>query len=117
MSIHDEKLNYFEINYNKDNMLFPLDIIQNKNYRWLIDNSTRQAYESFDNNSFKEIEFKGDLSVSAMSVIFINQILLFNHCDLPSIEDTQSSHNLIFDISLPIFNKLLNKTDDICPIT
>jgi hypothetical protein len=117
ISMEDENLNYFEIKYSKDNLLFPLDIIQNNQYRWIVDNSTRQAYESFENNTFREIDFKGDLSVSSMSVLFINQILLYNYCDLPSIEETQVSHNFIFDISLPIFNKLLNKTDDICPIT
>jgi hypothetical protein len=52
-----------------------------------------------------------------MSVQFISDILENGKCGLPSLQDTYAAHEFLFTTTLSVFNKALNKTDDICPFT
>lgn len=107
------------LQYNKEHFGMPLDIITCKDYRWVIDNASRQAFESSinSNNSLEIIPFEGKLMVSEMTKDFVNDIFNFGHCKLPTLEESFISHKAIFHNYLPIFNKYLNKNDNNCPIT
>lgn len=107
------------IDYSYSNNATILDTIISSEYRWVIDHSTKQFYEGSINNNWKLVEkdFNDDLSVSFMSISFIEEILHRNNCSLPTLEETYLSHNFLFTHTLPFFNEFLNKTDNICPFT
>lgn len=97
-----------------------LEILATTNYRWIIDYSSKQVFESSVANNWKmePLIFEEDnLSVSHMSIGFISDILKKNDSELPTIDDTFIAHRYIFEVTLPIFNAHLNKADNICPIT
>ena len=108
-----------KLQYNKDHFGMPLDIITCKDYRWVIDNASRQAFESSikSNYSLEIIPFEGNLMVSEMTKDFVDDIFNFGDCKLPSLEECFISHKALFQTYLPIFNKSLNKIDNSCPIT
>jgi hypothetical protein len=96
-----------------------LEIVITPKFRWVLDHSSRQAFEGREDNRWilEPIPFEGDLSVSNMSVQFISDILENGKCGLPSLQDTYAAHEFLFTTTLSVFNKALNKTDDICPFT
>ena len=97
-----------------------LEIIATPNFRWIIDYSSKQIFESSANNNWKMeplIFEEENLSVSHMSISFIEDILRKNDCELPTISDTFIAHQYIFEVTLPIFNTALKKSDSNCPIT
>ena len=116
---HNSKGSKLSLQYNKDHFGFPLDIITTNDYRWVVDNVTKQAYESNlkTNNVLQSIPFEGNLMVSEMTKDFVNDIFNEGNCKLPSLKDCYISHKILFETYLPIFNYSLNKNDDICPIT
>ncbi len=107
------------LDYEKNHSQMPLEIVFTEQYRWVIDNATRQAFESSvtGDRNFKVIPFEGDVAVSVMSKAFIKGILENEQCELPSLKDCYAAHKLIFDATLPFFNEVLRKSDNICPIT
>lgn len=97
-----------------------LEIVATPSYRWIIDYSAKQIFESSVENNWKMeplIFEENNLSVSHMSIRFISDILKKNDCELPTIADTFIAHRYIYEVSLPIFNASLKKSDNICPIT
>ena len=62
------------VDYCSDNNSTILETIVSKEYRWVVDHSTKQFYEGSITNNWKLIEmpFNDDLSVSFMSINFIN---------------------------------------------
>ena len=107
------------LDYNKNHMQMPIDIVMTNNYKWIVDNASRQAFEMSNENSNKtlEIPFEGDLSVSFMSRAFILEILDKQTCALPTLDDCFSAHKMIYDTMLPHFNMYFDKNIKICPIT
>lgn len=107
------------LDYQRNHSQMPLEILFTEQYRWVIDNATRQAFESSANGerNFRVIPFEGDVSVSIMSKVFIRDILATEQCELPSLKDCYAAHKMIFDATLPLFNEVLKKSDDYCPIT
>jgi len=107
------------IDYSSDNNSTILDTIVSKEYRWIIDHSTKQFYEGSFTNNWKLVkkEFSDDLSVSFMSINFITEILFTNSCSLPTLKETYLAHNFLFSNTLSIFNEYLKKTNNICPFT
>ncbi len=107
------------LNYEAGHQQMPTEILMTENYRWVIDNSSRQAFESsvIEKTPLTPIPFEGDVSVSVMSKKFISDILLNKNCELPTLQDCWLAHKTVFEATLPLFNQLLNKTDDYCPIT
>ena len=107
------------IDYTAGNLSSVLEIVTTPTHRWVLDHATRQAFEGcFDKNWVLEpILFEGDLSVSNMSKAFINDILVTGSCELPTLEQTFAAHEYLFKVTLPVFNTLLGKQDEICPCT
>lgn len=107
------------IEYSESNMSSFLEIVITPKFRWVLDHSSRQAFEGRQVNRWilEPIPFDGNLSVSNMSVKFISDILESGECELPSLKDTYAAHEFLFLTTLPVFNKALNKIDDICPCT
>lgn len=107
------------LKYDNTNVSMPVEIVTTSDFKWIIDNSNRLAYESSIETNFKlnPIPFEGNLMVSEMTKDFVIDIFSNGSCKLPTLEESFISHNLLFELTLPIFNHLLNKNDDICPIT
>jgi predicted dehydrogenase len=107
------------IEFSESNMSSFLEIVVTPKFRWVLDHSSRQAFEGRQVNNWilEPIPFDGDLRVSNMSVKFISDILENGECELPSLQDTYAAHEFLFLTTLPIFNKALNKLDDVCPCT
>lgn len=104
--------------YEGSHAQMPVDLLFTEKYRWMVDNSTRQAFESSaDQKQWTPIPFEGDVSVSAMSRGFIADILANGSCELPTLADCYPAHKAMFDMLVPYFNKALNKNDDTCPVT
>jgi hypothetical protein len=57
------------------------------------------------------------VSVSVMSKEFINDILQNDSCALPTLADCYPAHHTLFTASLPLFNDILQKSDEVCPVT
>lgn len=96
----------------------PVDLLFTENYRWMVDNSTRQAFESSaTRKQWTPIPFEGDVSVSAMSRGFIADILAHGNCELPTLAGCYPAHKVMFDVMVPYFNAALDKNDDTCPVT
>jgi hypothetical protein len=108
-----------KLQYNKEHFGMPLDIITCKDYRWVIDNATKQAFESSinSNNSLEILPFEGNLMVSEMTKDFVNDIFNYGDCKLPTLEECFISHKPIFENYLTLFNTYLKKSDQFCPIT
>jgi len=119
LSVSAEVHHDFTISYSKSNLTNPIDVIYTPNSRWIVDNSNNTLIEALASegwvNKFKK--FDENVSVSVISKFFIEDILQNNTCDLPTLEESYLSHKLIFESTLPLFNTLLKKDDDICPIT
>lgn len=107
------------LNYEAGHNQMPIDLLFSGKYRWIVDNSTRQAFESFADGERKllPIPFDGDVTVSGMAKLFIKDILENHRCALPTLEDCYPAHKAMFDATLPLFNEQLHKQDDICPAT
>jgi predicted dehydrogenase len=107
------------LHYSSFNNAMPIDVVSTSSFRWIVDNSTKELYEGTASDGWilKTIPFDENISVSAMSTKFIQEILLTGTCELPTLRQAFVSHKLLFEVSLPIFNGLLNKQDNICPIT
>ena len=118
ISYKDSK-NTILLDYNINHMQMPIEIITTNNYKWIVDNAARQAYEiSYTNsNKITEIPYEGDLSVSIMSRAFILEILQNKTCELPTLDDCFSAHKMIYDTMLPHFNMYFDKNIKMCPIT
>lgn len=110
---------FLKLQYDKSHFAMPLEIITTKDYRWIINNATREAFESSSktNNFFIKIPFEGEVMVSEMTKDFVTDIFNTNNCKLPSLEECFISHKILFQTYLPIFNKNLNKFNNLCPIT
>lgn len=107
------------IDYSANSSSSVLEVITTQQYRWVLDHTTRQAFESNKNNNWtlEPIPFEGDLSVSNMSIKFISDILKYQECGLPTLVQSYPAHEFLFTVTLPIFNKLIGKNDNICPCT
>ena len=107
------------IDYSASSSSSVLEVVATQQYRWVLDHATRQAFESSQENKWilEPIPFEGDLSVSNMSIKFISDILKKNKCGLPTLQQTYSAHEFLFSVTLPVFNQLIGKADDICPCT
>jgi predicted dehydrogenase len=107
------------LDYEATHTQMPMEILMTDKYRWVVDNSTRQGFESSVAGDVKltPIPFEGDVSVSVMSIGFIADILKNNTCELPTLAECFAAHKAIFNATLPLFNELLGKNDDNCPIT
>ena len=116
---YKDKKNSILLDYNINHLQTPIEIITTNNYKWIVDNAARQAYEISTLNPQKiyEIPHEGDLSVSFMSRAFILEILQKNTCELPTLDDCFSAHKMIYDTMLPHFNMYFDKNIKICPIT
>jgi hypothetical protein len=107
------------INYSAANSSSILEVVNTATTRWIVDHSSRQAFEATDEQGWalNPVPFEGDLSISNMSIRFISDILIKNHCDLPTLEQTYPAHEFLFSVTLPVFNTLIGKDDSICPCT
>jgi hypothetical protein len=107
------------IDYSAGSSSSILEVVATQQYRWVLDHATRQAFESKQENKWilQPIPFEGDLSVSNMSIKFISDILKESQCGLPTLQETYSAHEFLFSVTLPVFNQLIGKDDDICPCT
>jgi hypothetical protein len=107
------------IDYSLNSVSSVMEIVTTPTYRWMLDHAARQAFESCAEKKwiFEPIPFEGDLSVSNMSKSFIADILNDDCCELPTLQEAYAAHHYLFEVTLPVFNKLLNKQDDICPCT
>ena len=96
-----------------------LEIVATQQYRWMFEQSTGRAYESSQENKWilEPIPFEGDLSISNMSIKFISDILIKNQCGLPTLQQTYPAHEFLFSVTLPVFNQLIGKEDNVCPCT
>jgi predicted dehydrogenase len=118
ISLTDNR-NTIILDYNMNHMQMPIDIVMTNNYKWIVDNASRKAFEMSNQNSNKTIEipYEGDLSVSFMSRAFISDILQKKNCELPTLDDCFTAHKMIFEIMLPHFKMHFEKNSKICPIT
>jgi predicted dehydrogenase len=107
------------LDYNINNLQMPIEIITTNNFKWIVDNAARQAFEisTLNSQNIKEIPYDGDLSVSFMSRAFILEILHQKTCELPTLDDCFLAHKIMYDTMLPHFNKYLDKNILLCPIT
>lgn len=109
----------FSALYSDTSMAMPVDIVVTPRYRWVVDHITNNALEGSAETGWKlELrEFEGDLRVSAMAVTFVTDILTSNTCQLPTLAECAVAHEFVLTTTLPAFNRLLGKNDDVCPIT
>lgn len=107
------------LEYEKNHLQMPIEIVITDNYKWIIDNSTKQAFEICfkEENKYFEIPYEGDLSVSFMSKLFLIDILKYSKCELPTLDDCFLAHKIIFETMLPYFKKHINPDSNLCPIT
>ena len=107
------------ISYSQFHRSMPFEVLSTSNYRWIIDPASQVAYEGERENGWKmkALYFSENMSVSHMSIDFIRECLLSNSSRLPNLQQTFAAHKFLYDVTLPIFNQLLNKDDDKCPIT
>lgn len=108
----------FSVTYARESGAMPVDIVVTPRYRWLVDH-LGSAYEGSGETgwAFVPLTFGEDLRVSTMAMRFVTDILESNRCELPTLGQCASAHRFVLSSTLPGFNELLQKSDDICPIT
>ncbi len=110
---------HFTLTYASNHVQPPSDIIMTNCYHWVVDQMTRQAFEgdASDDWALRPIPFEGNLMISQMTKGFAMDILQSGQCELPTLAECFPAHRFIFSELLPVFNQLLNKDDDQCPVT
>ena len=80
---------------------------------------TRQAFEGVatDGWDLRPIPFEGNLLISNMTKAFAADILQSGRCELPTLAESFPVHGFVLSELLPVFNQLLGKEDDRCPVT
>ena len=109
----------FTLMYAADNVASPVDVVKTADYLWVVDQMKRQAFEASAETGgvLRPIPFEGNLFVSHMTKKFAADILLTGKCELPTLADCYPAHRFVLSELLPMFNQLLNKDDDQCPVT
>lgn len=109
----------FILSYAQDHVGSPIDMIITRQYRWVVDQMKRQAFEATEKEggALQAIPFEGDLTVSNLTKIFAADILRSGRCELPTLAECYPAHQFILSELLPSFNRLLGKDDDRCPVT
>jgi len=87
--------------------------------RFTVDHFQKFAWESYPDSDWewRRIPINENWMVSHMTKKFASDILNDGICDLPMLEECFPAHEFILNQLLPHFNKLLKKSDDVCPIT
>ena len=88
-------------------------------YRAIVDDMTRTFYESTPDSRWQwlSIVLDENMLVSNLTRKFASDILATNTCDLPTLEQCYPAHKFILEELRPHFAKLLNISDDRCPVT
>lgn len=110
---------HFTLMYAANHVASPVDVVQTAGYRWVVDQMKRQAFEASaeTGGELRPIPFEGNLAVSHMTKAFVADILPTGQCELPTLADCYPAHRFVLSELLPMFNQLLNKDDDQCPVT
>lgn len=116
---HSASGSHFTLSYACDHAQSVLDVLVTGRYRWVVDNMKRQAFEGVATDSWdlRPIPFEGNLLVSHMTEGFAADILRYGRCELPTLAQSFPAHRFILSELLPVFNQLLGKEDDRCPVT
>jgi hypothetical protein len=90
-----------------------------RRHRWMITQANQEAWESGEAGGWiwRKIPFEGELKVSRSTAVFAGDILAGSRCDLPMLEECLPAHRFVLSEMLPHFNRLLKKSDDLCPVT
>lgn len=113
-----EKGSIFSLTFTKGNNAAELITIFSLKCRFIIDHFQGFFYEANEPDwKWKYVVMDEDRRVSHMSKVFVREIIDNSTCILPTLQECYVAHKFILDSLLPHFNKLLDKDDDICPVT
>lgn len=87
--------------------------------RFIVDHFQKWAQESLPetNWQWRPVAINEDWMVSAMTKVFVRDILNKERCNLPTLMECFPAHEFILGQLLPHFNRLLNMQKDFCPVT
>ena len=88
-------------------------------YRAIVDDMTRTFYESTLDSEWQwsSIPIEENMLVSSLTRRFVRDILQQNTCELPTLTQCYPAHKFILEELQPHFKRLLNLSDNRCPIT
>lgn len=115
---YSDKGSHFVLSFSGDGDSPVQFSIVSPTYRALVDDITKGFYESKADNNWKwePVPFEANLHTSYMTRAFAADILSEGRCQLPTLKDCFPAHEFILSALYPHFNRLLEKSDDRCPV-
>ena len=116
---YTDKGGKFTLSYAADHQNSDQFSISTRRYRCIVDHLQRWAVESAEESSWvwRSIPFEDRVLVSEMTADFASDILVSGSCSLPTLDQSLVAHRFILNELQPHFERLLDRTLDLCPVT
>lgn len=114
-----EKGSKFLLSFTADDNVPAYFSVLSPRYRAIVDDMTRTFYESTLDTGWQwsQVPLEEDMLVSNMTRQFVTDILRKNACELPTLAECYPAHKFILEELQPHFQKLMNTSDERCPVT
>lgn len=114
-----ERGSHFTLSYARDHAQSEVISIATRGYRCMVDHMQRWVVESDETTggNWQPVPFEENILVSHMTKEFVQDILLGNHCLLPTLEESLIAHRFILGALQPSFSHLLEREVELCPVT